>query len=1050
MKLISSIIISLYCLTSIVQSQVVSDNYFTNLKSEQALAKAVIYSIKQDQLGFMWLGTDKGLYRYDGKHFKYYEVFDSSAKQNKIKSILCGSSGKIWIGPKEGGLICFDPITLKHTDYTTDEQKKKSFFYIMDLYQDGDDSIIWIAGSMGLLQFNTKTLAYNKIILVDTIFDKNIRSLTKIYKDNEGILWIASIDGLIRMSHANNQNYTFKSFQGDHFSDLIRDQNGFLWISSFSNGLFKFDPKHWRIIDSFNSLSTTGNKIPTNSIETIYLDKINRLWIAGNSGDLAFIDLENNKVIQISQGSELQRGYTGFSHISIGYSKDGIIWFGSRGEGLNKMVSVASHKYHYSKEFANNQTKNNLYVINIRASNNKIFARLVGDQILEYDPKYEKATINTYHRLYASNGFEINNSGETVFCVNGRLAYLDNKSNHPIKLDLNNESYPTLVGLWKDMYLINSKQKHYLFNQKTGKLIDKFERKNNQKIAILNDKLFFIRDTLFSYSDGSLNIEYFSNQTDSLIIKAVGVYNDSIYILTNKNILRIFNHKEKQIYKFINHENIKPLRPVMYIDANENIWFIDDQLLYRFVRPIQRLLYYNIDKYYANSSLQLTPSLIINDTLMAIGGRNGINVINPQLLELDTFLYNLRITEITISDRPFRGSYYDDVINLRLEPNQNSIIIEFCFLNYKFPEAFEYSYIMEGQENETVDLNQSNIISLRHLSPGKYNITPKARDANGNWHIGPTVSIVILPPIYLRPWFIIGILIITILSIGGYVNYRNRKFREQNKWLGEQVKIRTIEILEKNEEMRVQNEHIESQKAELEKLNATKDKLFSIIAHDLKNPFHSISGFCTLLLNNFDDYSNEQKIELLKLIDSSVHNAAQLLENLLYWSRTNLNKISYKPKMNDINDVINDNIKLLKPYAHNKTITLSSLDLSFIAYFDRDMITTVIRNLVTNSIKFTPSGGSISINAIKRDHQLIVSIVDSGVGMNEAKIKSLFNFGESKSTQGTEGEQGTGIGLLLCFEFVQRNSGEIKIKSEVGKGTSFSFNLPIEPSKDID
>ncbi len=245
-----------------------------------------------------------------------------------------------------------------------------------------------------------------------------------------------------------------------------------------------------------------------------------------------------------------------------------------------------------------------------------------------------------------------------------------------------------------------------------------------------------------------------------------------------------------------------------------------------------------------------------------------------------------------------------------------------------------------------------------------------------------------------------------------------------------------------------QKAEIESKRDQLAKANITKDKFFSIIAHDLKNPFHSIMGFTDLLIKNYNDFEDTKKLEFLGLINESSQYANNLLDNLLYWSRTQTDRIKYSPIKFDLHSLVNEIQHMLHGNAEKKQLALLNLvpEASYV-YADKNMIHTVLRNLVSNSIKFTPVEGTISIEAVPEEEFIHIIVKDNGVGIPLDQHGKVFNFGEFHSTSGTAGEPGTGLGLIICFEFIKKHGRELSFSSESGKGTSFTFDLASqEPS----
>ncbi|MCK5136411.1 MAG: PAS domain-containing sensor histidine kinase [Bacteroidales bacterium] len=244
-------------------------------------------------------------------------------------------------------------------------------------------------------------------------------------------------------------------------------------------------------------------------------------------------------------------------------------------------------------------------------------------------------------------------------------------------------------------------------------------------------------------------------------------------------------------------------------------------------------------------------------------------------------------------------------------------------------------------------------------------------------------------------------------------------------------------------QIKQQKYKLESQRDQLRKLNARKDRLFSIIAHDLKNPFQSIIGFSDLLKDDYKNLEDIQVQEYLELIHSSSTSAYDLLFNLLEWARAQIKIIKIDPVTIGIADLISEIIELLSLQAKNKQIQFENrIDPGLEVYTDQRMLHTILRNLVNNAIKFTGERGQVTFSAIKQNGFVDISIKDSGVGIPEDKIKALFSFEKSKSTAGTAGETGTGLGLLVCQEFLILNNGKIRVTSLPGAGSTFIITLP--------
>ncbi len=232
----------------------------------------------------------------------------------------------------------------------------------------------------------------------------------------------------------------------------------------------------------------------------------------------------------------------------------------------------------------------------------------------------------------------------------------------------------------------------------------------------------------------------------------------------------------------------------------------------------------------------------------------------------------------------------------------------------------------------------------------------------------------------------------------------------------------------------------------LHKLNSDKDKFFSILSHDLKTPLTPIIAAADVIIDNIDTISYENIRIYAEMIGNAVENLSGLLESLLQWSGIQIGRIKYDPQKIDINELFNENIEILSMNADKKNISLiEHYSDNFEVYADRNMICTIIRNLLSNAIKFTQPGGKVELKAKKNDGFIEISISDSGVGLSKEAIDKLFRIDTIYSTVGTGKEKGSGLGLILCKEFIEKNNGKIWVESEIGKGTSFTFSLPQEP-----
>jgi signal transduction histidine kinase len=248
-----------------------------------------------------------------------------------------------------------------------------------------------------------------------------------------------------------------------------------------------------------------------------------------------------------------------------------------------------------------------------------------------------------------------------------------------------------------------------------------------------------------------------------------------------------------------------------------------------------------------------------------------------------------------------------------------------------------------------------------------------------------------------------------------------------------------------NNEINTLQRELTREKAMLEEANAAKDKFFSIIAHDLKNPFNALLGFSEYLLENFKEMEQDEIEEQLKMLSNASKQTYTLLEDLLTWSKTQRGKIDCKPQKISVSSICNEIKSALSSMAKGKDVELEHLsDENFDFYADPNMLKTILRNLVSNAIKFSFRGGKVTVHFTENNNFTKISVIDRGTGISAVNQGRLWNLAGKYTTRGTEDESGTGLGLLICKEFVEAHRGKIWVESEENRGSKFIFTIPLK------
>ena len=260
------------------------------------------------------------------------------------------------------------------------------------------------------------------------------------------------------------------------------------------------------------------------------------------------------------------------------------------------------------------------------------------------------------------------------------------------------------------------------------------------------------------------------------------------------------------------------------------------------------------------------------------------------------------------------------------------------------------------------------------------------------------------------------------------------------------LKRETTRLLEENnKQLEKANLKLQNSEKHLKELNSTKDKFFSIIGHDLRNPLNALLGFSELISGNSRDYTSEEIQRYSKIINEAAKNIHLLIENLLEWSRPQSGNIDYHPERTDLMPMVTEIFKVFEIHADKKGVNMvSEIPEDVSVYADRNLLSTILRNLINNAVKFTPNGGQVRIFCEQSKSEITIFVEDTGIGMSETQMDNLFRLDSNITMPGTSEEKGTGLGLILCKEFVDMHKGKIWASSKPKEGSTFSFTLPLK------
>lgn len=367
-------------------------------------------------------------------------------------------------------------------------------------------------------------------------------------------------------------------------------------------------------------------------------------------------------------------------------------------------------------------------------------------------------------------------------------------------------------------------------------------------------------------------------------------------------------------------------------------------------------------------------------------------------------------------------------------------------LNFEFGSTFHesaqktmYQYRLDGFEDYWSAWSPDKNAAFTNLREGNYSFEVRAKNVYGRVSEPAYFNFTITAPWFRTLWAYLAYALLSGLFVYSLVALRTNRIKKQKELLKNEVDKKTREL-------RIKNEEIAKQAEELTELNFTKDKIFSIISHDLRGSINQLPQMFSLLESG--DITQEEFLSIVPNLKENAKGLSNLTENLLFWAKCQMKGIEVKRSSFSLDQVIDENIRLSTPQAQRKNIRLilpeDGIANGTVVWADKEMIRSILRNLLNNAIKFTPKEGNIKISTLVDGGFVYVSIADSGIGISQEEISRIYNK-EFFTKKGTAGEKGSGLGLMLCKEFAERNGGKLSIESTPGQGSTFTFSIPLEP-----
>jgi signal transduction histidine kinase/ligand-binding sensor domain-containing protein len=1041
--------------------------FFANANDHFSLIGSDLTVIHVDKKNRLWIGTHREglcMLKIDSnadysktkplfKYFPYDAINQSGISGPYIYSIFEDSQGKIWISANNRIVDRYneDYGIFEHFSINNYKIYKKTDFVALQCEE--SEGKFWFAtqGS-GIFSWNTNENTIKQYINIAGKNSLSFDYVRHIRKANDSLLWIATEGGGISYLYTKKQTFQYslsetgyaKSLSSNSVYYTMEDRSGVTWVGTYNGGLNKLD-KYKTFFKAIQPDPLNKNSLNHKSVLTVLEDKDGNLWIGTDGGGLNYLDKKTGKYSYYKYNPDDPNSISSNAVVCIieDYQRD--LWLGTYGGGLNYFNKKTKKFSRYLNDRNNpySLSQNNVWVIQEDHNHNIWVVTILG-------------TLNIFNRQtqqfyrYYSNASDPDN-------------YV--------------EYYPT------QMYL-DSRNYMWIATSNGLQMADL----NRVNLSVPAPKLKFLH---FYRNTGEYSIN--SNSVYSI---AEG-FDGNMWFGTDEGWI---NKLDIQTMKFSAFTDSNGLRNngirALEFDNDSNLWIGTLSGLWYFDHKTKKFRSYNLSDGLLDMNFARGRAKLSDGTLMFCSA-NGINAFNPKNLPYNKTRPPVVITEIKVFNKPVKIGEKVEGVDILKKPiseteelvlphNINLFSIEFSALDYTIPEKNKYAYKLIGFDKYwNYTGAQNRVVTYTNLDPGKYIFMVKGSNNDNVWNeFGRSLVIKILPPWWGTWWFRILAVLTLVGGIVLYFRLKTELYRKRQEQLTSLVEKRTEELLlsnqkllehkmrleEQSQELQAQRENLlmtnnlliekqdfileQSKKLEhsneqLSVLNATKDKFFSIIAHDLRNPFNVLMGLSEIMFKNYNKLSPDKIQKYSEIIYLSAKSGYNLLENLLQWSRSQTGNIAFDPTKVQLQVIAEETVALLEASAERKNVTIQqNIGPDVVAFADESMVMAIFRNLVSNAIKFCNENGTVKISAyLGGNGSIEVSVSDNGVGISKDIIDRLFRIDSTISTKGTFNETGTGLGLLLCKEFVGKHNSKIWVISEENKGSDFRFTLPIGQKK---
>ena len=1046
-KLITTTLVGITVLTPINKlSYAQSKNLiFNNINIEQGISQSTIEAIFQDSEGYIWLGTNDGLNRYNGYEFKIYnyEEYQNSISHNGITDITEDKYGNIWVNTVSG-VNKINKKTEKISNYTEINGKIKEDS-TTEIIVTKDNNIL-VGTYEGLNIYNAKEDRFDIILeQKDGILSSCIYSIDE---DINGNIWIGTELGLNKLSKDFKVLETYTS-ESEIYNIFCDDENGFVWAGSDSSGLLKIDTKTKEVKQYINNIEDL-NSLPANQVGAIIRDSKGNLWV-GTTNGLARYN-EKNDSFDVYKNKVYDKNSLVYNDVrSIIEDREGVLWVGTY-SGISIFDTESSIKY-YNAGLDDGYLLSENMVHGIYEDDEGylwVGSRTKGVNIIDRENNTSKSISMEHNNVIQSNSInDITVYKDFIFVATDAGVLKINKKENTIQ---NYNLEDGLIGEnVKDIFVCD---KNYLWIGSTNGL---------NLLDIENDKIIDMTDYVdegsyvryvYQGQDGSYYIGFLRDGGLGIIepnSKETKYYknipNDKTSISSNRvryinedskgNIwigtsygLNKYDPKTKVFKRYTTSDGIanNTIYGVL-VDDNDNIWVSTNKGISQIDTKNNTVNNLSVTDGLQGNEFNGNAAFKSKSGELFFGGINGLNAFYPEDVNSINNKSKVIFDGFKVNDKD-----YLDINGLKFDNNTENIKIKFFTPVYSSNKNISYEYELIGS-NSSKATTKENYVIYNDLLPGKYTFKVRAVDSRGDISDSETIEFSIKYPFWMSPIACFIYLVIAILFI------INNKYKL--KYLDRLVKSRTKEL----EEQMIKNEELYNNNIKIEE---NKNKYLVNLSHELRTPLNVISSTNQLLLE-LSKKDNIKSDKLAYYIDISERNCNRLLNlvnNILDNTKLQSKMYTLNLKEVDIIYLVEETSLTLIDYIKSKSIELiidPEVEEKVILCDDYEIERCIV-NLVSNAAKFTPEGGNITITIKDLDDKVMISVLDTGVGIEEKYHKTIFD--RFNQVDNDESKGGSGLGLSITSKIVELHKGEIYVESKVGEGSNFVIILPVDPNKE--